>query len=256
MVDKGLVGTGGELIFRDSERVGNTQVRTVHHFRGNGCTDCIVVNPVDQLADTVLNVTLGNKQSLVGIVEVSDTDGSVLQLVNHVTFELIRTLIVSQRVERFNRNSGNMDNRIRLTRCSVCKRGVILVNIGDRTQRSRNLRIKFRISLMIVVSLRIIVGEVDDQLILKFTDSDIRSVRTVQCLETVLKEGLTLIISAFQQIHGSLGTTLGCTCPRNTDGDVVDRTGLQGEGTGRLHETTVVRSVVHIGLCPTISTIL
>ncbi len=188
MVDKNLVSTSSELVLRDSEGVGDTLVAAVDHFRSNGSTESVIIDPVDQLAGIVLNIALGDKKGLAGVLQIRDTHIGVSQLVDLVAFELIGTLLRGQGIQRLNRNSGNRHNRVRLTIGSVSKHSVILVDIRGRGQCFGNLGIQLLVGLVIVISHRVVVGNEENQLVLQLSDGDIGSVRTVKGLEAVFEQ--------------------------------------------------------------------
>ena len=188
MVDKNLVSTGSELVLRDSEGVGDTLVAAVDHFRGDRSTESVIIDPVDQLAGIVLNIALGNKEGLAGVLQIRDTHIGVSQLIDLVAFELIGTLLRGQGIQRLNRNSGNRHNRVGLTIGSVSKHSVILVDISGRGQCFGNLGIQLLVGLVIVVSHRVVVGDEENQLVLQLSDGDIGSVRTVKGLEAVFEQ--------------------------------------------------------------------
>ena len=69
----------------------------------------------------------------------------------------------------------------------------------------------------------------------ELTDSQVRSVRTIDDLEAVVEQGLALVVDHAQQFDRS---------PR------VDSTGFQGEGTSGLHETTVTVRIAALLFSP------
>ena len=93
-------------------------------------------------------------------------------------------------------------------------------------------------------------------MVIHLFNGDIRSIGAVQNFEAVLEEGLALVVSHLQGVNRSGGTTTSGTGPRNTNGDIVDSTGTQGERTCGLHETAVCWSITHCRFCPTVRTIL
>ena len=97
--------------------------------------------------------------------------------------------------------------------------------------------------LAVVVRKRIVVGQVEDELVLQFLDGHIRSVGTGDDLEAVVEERLRLVVGQTQQLHTLKRLTARGPRPDHAHGDVVVVTRFQGEGAGRLQEQTITGRV-------------
>ena len=71
--------------------------------------------------------------------------------------------------------------------------------------RNRNLGVKLDITFLIVVG-KWGIRQIDDDLLVKFADGQVRSVRTVKDLESVVEQGLALVVDHAQQLNRSPGT--------------------------------------------------
>ena len=256
VVDQSLIGTCSKLVFFHTERVENTRVASAHHFGGHRRGKGFVIDPVDELSGFILDIALTNQDGLAGIVQVGDTDGCIGQLIDLITFEMIFTLILRECVMSGHGNNGFRHDRVGSTISVIGVNRIMCAHKSCSGKRLGNLGIQLLVGLMVVVAVLVLIGDVQNQLIFELTNGDVGSIRTIQGLKAVFEEGLALVIGQFQQLDRGLCTTLGSTCPRNTHRDVVDRTRLQGERTSGLHETTVIRSVAHVGFSPAIGTIL
>ena len=88
-----LCGGGCKRIFCYYERVSDTLIFTVdlkHWCRGS---DSIIIDPIHQLADTVLDITLGNQTDFVKVTDIGSAHVFIGALINHITFESILSVI-------------------------------------------------------------------------------------------------------------------------------------------------------------------
>ena len=108
------------------------------------------------------------------------------------------------------------------------------------------------IGFAIVVRVRILVGEVKDNLVLKFLGSECGSIGAVKNLEAVLKESLADIVNLTKQLDRRPVITIGSLGEGDTHRNVVQSSGLKGERTGGLHETAVHGRITGSNLSPVI----
>ena len=97
--------------------------------------------------------------------------------------------------------------------------------------------------LAVVVRKRIVVGQVEDELVLQFLDGHIRRVGTRNDLEAVVEERLRLIVGDAHELDRFGWVTCCGACPHDTNGNVVVVTRFEGKGTRSLDEAAVSRRV-------------
>ena len=68
-----------------------------------------------------------------------------------------------------------------------------------------NLGVNLDIAFLIVIG-KCSIRQIDDELLVKLTDGQVRSVRTVDNLEAVVEQSLALVVDHAQQFNGSPGT--------------------------------------------------
>ena len=137
-------------------------------------------------------------------------------------------------------NGNEEDGIVTIIKGSVNR---VVNDFNSSNDGSRNLGIDFDITFLVVVG-DSRIRQIDDKFLVKFADGQVRSVGAVDDFEAVVEQSLALVVDYTQQFDGSPGAARGGTCPRHTEGDVVNSTRFQGEGACRLHETTVVRSIL------------
>ena len=239
--------TRGKGVLGDTEDVLDALVGTLNHHLTSEDTGTGVGGVVDQGSDgqgrltlgvenetesplasirikgivVVLNIALGNEEGLGGIVDISDGAVGILQLIDLITFEAIVDIV-------------GMEIAI-----------VIGVGAGDG---GRGLHV----ALAKVVGVGVLVGEIEDNLVFEFLSGERGGVGAVEDLEAVLEEALADVVDLTEQLDRSPVVTRGSLGEGNTHGDVVQSTGLEGEGTGRLHETTVAGLVAGGNLVPVV----
>jgi hypothetical protein len=103
-----------------------------------------------------------------------------------------------------------------------------------------------------VVRKRIVVRQVQDELVLELLDGHVRSIRTGDDFEAVVKKGLGLVVREPKQLDTFEGFTACRPGKHHTYGDVVVVARLQGERTGRLQKQPVARRIARADLGPRI----
>ena len=169
----------------------------------------------------VLDIALGDKGGLGGILDIGNGAVSILQLIDLVALEAIENIVRMELVF------------------------VVSVAVGDG---GRSLDI----GLAVVVGTGVVISEIEDNLVLEFLSGERGSIGAIKNFEAVLEEALTDIIDLTEQLDRRPSVAGGGLSERNTNGDIVQSTGFQGEGTSGLHETTVGRSVTGRNLVPII----
>ena len=139
-----------------------------------------------------------HQTSLVGVVEFVGTDFFVGKLIHLVALEAIVSIVgVLDVVVAIDDEDGGV--------VSVMKRAVdSVIGVNALEVRGRNLRVEFIVTFLIVIGNRSI-RQIDDELLVKLTDGQVRSVRTVDDLEAVVEQGLALVVDHAQQLDGSPG---------------------------------------------------
>ena len=184
--------------------------------------DVVVPFIINKVGHTVLDIALENQAGLGVVGEFIGTDFTVGELIHFVAFETIVAV----------GGSG--------------LHGIIRTILG-------NFGIEFNIAFLVVVGDGG-VGQIDDEALVELTDGEVGGVRTVDDLEAVVEQSLALIVGDAEELHRGPGAAGSGTGPRHTEGDVVNSTRFQGEGTCGLHETTVVRLVAHLLFSPVLVT--
>ena len=235
IVDKGLVGTGSELVGGDAEDVLDAGVRALDHdaageevgsgvggvvdegsdgevgvdnrFAGGGVDGVEALVVLDSVV--VFDVALGYETGLVFVVDIGDGGVGVDELVDLIAFELVAALAF-----RIGLEDG----------------GVEVV-----------------VFFVIVVGVGVLVGEIEDDFVAHFLDNHGGGVGAVEDLEAVFEEGLADVVDFAEDSDGGPSVAARSLGEGDTDGDVVDGAGLQGEGACGLHETTVAGADVFTG---------
>ena len=177
-----------------------------HQFR-NGQPHGGVLFEVDDHVHVVLDVHLGDEAGSLHVGQLVRTHFVVAQLVDLVALEDIA--------------AGSTVEEIVL--------GIVLWNAG----------IELGVLLLVVVGDWVVIGQVQDELLVEFLNGHIRGVGTGNDLEAVVEERLGLVVGDAHQFHGGERIAGRGPCPHHSHGDVVVVARLQGERSCGLDEAAV-----------------
>ena len=166
---------------------------------------------IDDLRDAVAHVALRDEAGCIDIAKIRRAHGVVAQLVNQVALKNIAALLVCEHRPVFQfRRDGRIHRHVRFT---------------------------------VVVRKRVVVGQIEDELVFQFLNGHIRRIGTRHDLEAVVEERLRLVVGQTQQLHTLKRLTARGPRPDHAHGDVVVVPRFQGEGAGRLQEQTITGRV-------------
>ena len=210
MVDERVVALG-EGICGHTEAVGNPVVLAVGHQRRHGQSHVVVLDVIDHYVNVVGHVTLENETGLVDVPKVGWRNLAVGELVNLVALERVRP---AQTVVQLALN----------------------VKLG-------NPWIELQVIFLVVVRQRVVVGQVQDELVLQLLNRHVRRIRSGDNLEAVVKQRLRLVIRNAHELDTFFWITCCRSRPDHTHRDVVVVTRLECKRSRSLDEASVGRGV-------------
>ena len=219
MVHKRVVtlrkGIGGH-----TEAVGNAFVCTVGHQGWNRSLHDFIKGVIHHLRDPIHHIALRNQSGLLNVSQIRRTHTVVGQLIHLVSFEGIGTVCFRQQ-------------------------GAIRQFLG-------NSWVHGCVPLFEIVGQRIVIRQVQDELVFEFLHRHIGCVWTRNNFEAIVEQSLGLVVGQAQKFDTLEGLSPRCTCPNHPDRDVVVVARLQGKRTSTLQKQPVTRGVACPKLCPCI----